>query len=92
MPGSNGRRIARTNMDFSEETILAGVDGKTTVRQLRSITRLPSHEFGRALYCLLISGIVHFQDSPKREVVQQPEKARQFNGLNTQPMPTTEYP
>ena len=51
--GSKGRRIARTNMDFSEETILAGVDGKTTVRQLRSITRLPSHEFGRALYCLL---------------------------------------
>jgi tetratricopeptide (TPR) repeat protein len=92
MPGSSGRRIARTNMDFSEETILAGVDGKATVRQLRSITRLAPHEFGRALYCLLISGMVHFQGSPKREVIQQPEKARQFNGLNTQPMPTTEYP
>lgn len=91
MPGSNGRRLARTNMDFSEETILAGIDGKTTIRQLRSITRLQPHEFGRALYCLLISGMVHLQGSPKREVVPQSEK-KQFNGLNTQPMPTTEYP
>jgi len=91
MPGSNGRRLARTNMDFSEETILAGVDGKTTIRQLRSITRLQPHEFGRALYCLLISGMVHLQGSPRREVIPQPEK-KQFNGLNTQPMPTTEYP
>ncbi|MCI0446257.1 DUF4388 domain-containing protein [bacterium] len=92
MPGSNGRRLARTNMEFSEETILAGVDGKTTIRQLRSITRLQPHEFGRALYCLLISGMVHLQGSPKREVIPQPEKAKQFSGLNTQPMPTTEYP
>lgn len=91
MPGSDGRRLARTNMDFSEETILAGVDGKTTIRQLRSITRLQPHEFGRALYCLLISGMVHLQGSPKREVIPQLEK-KQFSGLNTQPMPTTEYP
>jgi tetratricopeptide (TPR) repeat protein len=91
MPGSNGRRLARTNMDFSEETILAGVDGKTTIRQLRSITRLQPHEFGRALYCLLISGMVHLKGSAKREVIPQPEK-KQFNGLNTQPMPTTDYP
>jgi tetratricopeptide (TPR) repeat protein len=91
MPGSNGRRLARTNMDFSEETILAGVDGKTTIKQLRSITRLQPHEFGRALYCLLISGMVHLQGSPRREVIPQAEK-KQFNGLNTQPMPTTEYP
>ncbi len=92
MPGSNGRRLARTNMEFSEETILAGVDGKTTIRQLRSITRLQPHEFGRALYCLLISGMVHLQGSPQQEVIRQPEKAKQFNGLNTQPMPSTEYP
>ena len=92
MPGSSGRRLARTNMDFSEETILAGIDGKTTIRQLRSITRLAPHEFGRALYCLLISGMVHFQGSAKPEIIKQPEKAKQFNGLNTQPMPTTEYP
>jgi tetratricopeptide (TPR) repeat protein len=91
MPGSNGRRLARTNMDFSEETILAGVDGKTTIKQLRSITRLQPHEFGRALYCLLISGMVHLQGSQKREAIPQLEK-KQFNGLNTQPMPTTEYP
>jgi tetratricopeptide (TPR) repeat protein len=91
MPGSNGRRLARTNMDFSEETILAGVDGKTTIKQLRSITRLQPHEFGRALYCLLISGMVHLRGSQKREAIPQLEK-KQFNGLNTQPMPTTEYP
>jgi tetratricopeptide (TPR) repeat protein len=92
MPGSNGQRLPRTNMDFSEETILAGVDGKTTIRQLRSITRLQPHEFGRALYCLLISGMVHLKGSAKREMVPPAEKTKQFNGLNTQPMPTTEYP
>src|SRR5262245_11551695 len=90
--GSNSRRLPRTNVDFSEETILAGVDGKTTVRQLRSITRLAPHEFGRALYCLLISGMVHFKGAPRPQIAKQPEKSKPFNGLNTQPMPAPEYP
>ncbi len=92
MSGSNGGKLARTNLDFSEETILAGVDGKTTIRQLRSITRLQPHEFGRALYSLLISGMVHIQGSKKSEVAQETDKSKQFSPLNTQPMPAPEYP
>lgn len=92
MSGSDGRKLARTNLDFSEETILAGIDGKTTIRQLRSITRLQPHEFGRALYCLLISGMVHIQGSKKSEVAQETDKSKPFSPLNTQPMPAPEYP
>jgi tetratricopeptide (TPR) repeat protein len=89
--GPATRRLPRTNLDFSEETILAGVDGKTTIRQLRSITRLPPHEFGRALYCLLISGMVNvegLQELTNADAVVSKEQPP----LNTRPMSPGEYP
>ncbi len=89
--GPATRRLPRTNLDFSEETILAGVDDKTTIRQLRSITRLPPHEFGRALYCLLISGMVHCEEL-KELTNADAVIAKGHAPLNTKPMSPGEYP
>jgi tetratricopeptide (TPR) repeat protein len=92
LQGPESHQLPRTNLDFSEETILAGIDGKTTIRQLRSITRLPPHEFGRALYCLLISGMVHFEGITELTDADAVPSAKEHVPLNTKPMTPGEYP
>ncbi len=91
LQGPSARQLPRSNLDFSEETILAGVDGKTTIRQLRSITRLPPHEFGRALDCLLISGMAHFEGL-KELTNADAVPDREHVPLHTKPMSPGEYP
>lgn len=52
------KKIKRANLDFAEETILTCLGDKCTIQKLKSISHLAPHEFGRALYSLLISGIL----------------------------------
>jgi hypothetical protein len=90
--GPGKHSLPRTNLDFSEETIIAGVDGKKTIRQLRSITRLQPHEFGRALYCLLISGMVHYETLAEITDIDSVLNAKGQPRLHTKPMSPSEYP
>lgn len=52
------KRMKRSNLDFAEETILACLDERGTIEKLKTMTHLAPHELGRALYSLLISGIL----------------------------------
>ena len=66
-------KLMRLNMDFAEETILSCLDERATVERLRSITHLSRVEFNRALYSLILSGIVRLQKEgtdPWRERVE----------------------
>src|SRR5205085_12584263 len=70
--------LPRTNLDFAEETILACLDERSTLSRLSEITHLSNHEFGRAMYSLLISGMLRVQgdtsshgDSLRTEVQQR---------------------
>lgn len=86
---TGSKRLHRSNLDFSEETILACINGKATVAQLRTISRLNAFEFGRALYCLSLSGMIRFGNnggssgSALPELQKKPENVP----LHTQPMP-----
>lgn len=60
------KKIKRANLDFAEETILACLGEQNTIQKLKSMSHLAPHEFGRALYSLLISGIL------LKEVPEQP--------------------
>jgi hypothetical protein len=89
------QRLPRTNLDFSEDTILACVDNKATLRQLRGITRLASHEFGRAVYCLMICGMIRFDNSPAAMmIVDDTKDQKQWRGdpFSTQEMPDRPVP
>lgn len=87
---NNGtKRLKRSNLDFSEETILACINGKATVNQLRGISRLSSFEFGRAMYCLSLSDIIRFGKTDKLEdsIRAEPNRNLQAPPLETNPMP-----
>lgn len=86
---TGSKRLRRTNLDFSEETILACIDGKTTAGQLRSVSRLNPVEFGRALYCLSISGMVQFGGYDGLETKIRAQVASRWRGtpFHTEPMP-----
>ncbi|HSP05782.1 MAG TPA: hypothetical protein VLR94_01335, partial [Acidobacteriota bacterium] len=86
------KRLMRTNLDFSEETILACIDGKSTVQQLRAVSRLNAFEFGRALYCLSISGMIRFggTDHLENKIRAQVQKRWQGTPFRTEPMPAEE--
>ncbi len=52
-------RLPRTDLDYSEETILACIDNHKTILDIRRLSRLNDIEFERAAACLLISGMVY---------------------------------
>jgi tetratricopeptide (TPR) repeat protein len=58
------KKIKRANLDFAEETILACLGEKCTIEKLKSMSHLAPHEFGRAMYSLLISGILAKEAAP----------------------------
>jgi hypothetical protein len=91
-PNMGTKRLKRTNLDFSEETILACIDGKSTVQQLRAVSRLNAIEFGRALYCLSISGMIRFggADHLEGKIRAQAQKRWQGTPFHTEPMPKEE--
>ena len=59
--GSAEDKLIRLNMDHAEETIVSCIDDRATVGRLRSITHLSAVEFNRALYSLILSGVVRLQ-------------------------------
>src|SRR5205823_2707006 len=72
------KKLPRTNLDFAEETILACLDERSTLSRLREMSHLSDHEFGRAMYSLLISGMLRVKgdtsdhaDSVRTEVQQR---------------------
>ena len=92
---NNGtKRLQRTNLDFSEETILACINGKATVSQLRAISRLSSFEFGRAIYCLSLSDMIRFgeTDAIEDSIRAQAKQGWQAAPLETNPMPKPQEP
>ena len=59
--GSDEDKLIRLNMDHAEETVVSCIDDRATVGRLRSITHLSAVEFNRALYSLILSGVVRLQ-------------------------------
>ncbi len=83
-------RIQRSDFDFQEETILSCVDGVTSIYELRKKSKLAPLEFGRAMFSLLLSGMVGFTVG---EHQKSPEDPRNWS-LNLfdappEPPPTT---
>ncbi len=79
-------RLPRTDLEYGEETILACIAENSSVSKLRSLSRLGTLEFGRALYSLLLCGLVHFreatgQDQPRSDVHEKP------SAFATRPIP-----
>lgn len=58
------KKIKRANLDFAEETILACLGEKCTIEKLKSMSHLAPHEFGRAMYSLMVSGILLKEAAP----------------------------
>lgn len=82
------RRLPRTNLDFAEETILACVDGKTSIERLREVTHLNPLEFGRAMYMLMLSGMVGFSRSGEGDILEHRIREQvQKRWMTTQPLP-----
>jgi hypothetical protein len=86
------KRFPRTNLDFSEETILACVDGKSTVEQLHVISRLSIQEFGRAMYLLLISELVRLEEGDLSVSRVREEVKKRWTQFITEPMPSHVVP
>jgi len=85
----NTRKLPRTNLDFSEETILSCLDGKSSIGKLRGLTHLSPTEFGRAMYMLLLSGMVGLKKAPAEDADQQlrEEVHQRWTSFTTQPAP-----
>jgi len=79
-------RLPRTDLDYGEETILACIAENSTVSKLRSLSRLGTLEFGRALYSLLLSGLVRFRDAIVPEQIR-PDIKEKTSAFATQPIP-----
>jgi hypothetical protein len=81
-------RFLRGEFDYSEQTILSCVDGKNNLGKLREMSRLSSYEFGRAMNCLLLSGMLRFQgveqDTPHED---HGHVRRKWGKFSTQPIP-----
>ena len=86
-------RLARTELYYAEETILACVDGVKTIEAVRQLSHLPQMEFDRALHSLLLSGILQVgvdsqvHDPMRKSDKQLRENVQQRWSYATQPMP-----
>jgi tetratricopeptide (TPR) repeat protein len=65
-------RFPRTELYYAEETILACVDGAKTIEAVRQLSHLSPIEFDRAIYSLLLSGIL--QVGTEQEVSPDPTR------------------
>src|SRR5262245_9578485 len=65
-------RLRRTDFDYQEETILSCVDGKTNIQQIRSLSKLTPLEFGRAMFSLLLCGIIGFYEEERPKASEDP--------------------
>jgi tetratricopeptide (TPR) repeat protein len=65
-------RLRRTDFDYQEETILSCVDGKSNIQQIRNLSKLTSLEFGRAMFSLLLCGIVGFHEEERHKTAEDP--------------------
>jgi tetratricopeptide (TPR) repeat protein len=65
-------RLRRTDFDYQEETILSCVDGKTNIQQIRNLTKLTQLEFGRAMFSLLLCGIIGFYEEERPKTSEDP--------------------
>ncbi len=67
-------RLRRTDFDYQEETVLSCLDGKTSIHELRKVSKLTSLEFGRAIFGLLLSGMIGFHEEGHHEISEDPRK------------------
>ncbi len=74
--------LPRTDLDFSEETILACVDGTRTIEAVRQLAHLSAIEFARALYSLLVSGILQFEKDEKDSKQAEERTAARAAGVH----------
>ncbi len=65
-------RLRRTDFDYQEETILSCVDGKATIQQIRNLAKLTQLEFGRAMFSLLLCGIIGFYEEERHKTSEDP--------------------
>ena len=65
-------RIRRTDFDYQEETILSCVDGKSSIQQIRNLSKLTPLEFTRAMFSLLLCGIVGFHEEERHKTSEDP--------------------
>ncbi len=65
-------RLRRTDFDYQEETILSCVDGKSSIQQIRNLSKLTPLEFGRAMFSLLLCGIVGFHEEERHKTSEDP--------------------
>lgn len=65
-------RLRRTDFDYQEETILSCVDGKSNIQQIRNLSKLTPLEFGRAMFSLLLCGIVGFYEEERHKTSEDP--------------------
>jgi tetratricopeptide (TPR) repeat protein len=65
-------RIQRSDFDYQEETILSQVDGNSDLQTLRQSTKLSSLEFGRAMFSLLLSGMIGFTKAEYYKPAEDP--------------------
>jgi tetratricopeptide (TPR) repeat protein len=65
-------RLRRTDFDYQEETILSCVDGKADIQQIRSLSKLTPLEFGRAMFSLLLCGIIGFYEEERPKPSEDP--------------------
>jgi tetratricopeptide (TPR) repeat protein len=86
-------RLARPELYYAEETILACVDGVKTIEAVRQLSHLSPMEFERAIYSLLLSGILQVGndsevlDPMKKSDEQLRANVQQRWSYATQPMP-----
>jgi tetratricopeptide (TPR) repeat protein len=84
-------RFLRSDFDYSEQTILSCIDGRNSLGKLRSMSRLSSYEFGRAMNCLLVSGVIHFQGAEQQVPLEDSGRIRRkWGAFSTQPIPAEE--
>lgn len=65
-------RLRRTDFDYQEETILSCVDGKASIQQIRNLSKLTPLEFGRAMFSLLLCGIIGFYEEERHKTSEDP--------------------
>jgi len=65
-------RLRRTDFDYQEETILSCVDAKADIQQIRNLTKLTPLEFGRAMFSLLLCGIIGFYEEERPKTSEDP--------------------
>jgi len=89
-------RLARTDLHFEEETILACTDGTKTIESVRQLAHLAEMEFDRGLCSLLLTGLLRLGDEIKPASPQHktsPDEIRAGVGkrwsFTTQPMAET---